>query len=65
MCPHGHIDLATDMISGSAYGATRVLALIALIFVLAGCGGPGVTGPCVNEDQDPTGICANSHSETD
>jgi hypothetical protein len=24
---------------------SRMLALIALIFVLAGCGGPGVTGP--------------------
>jgi hypothetical protein len=39
----------------------KLLALIALVLVLAGCGGH-VT-PCVNEDLDPTGICANSHGE--
>ena len=29
---------------------TRLWALIALIFVLVGCGGPGVTGPCPDPD---------------
>jgi len=41
---------------------SKILALIALVFVLAGCGGPGVTGPC--SDADPVGACANSHSQT-
>jgi hypothetical protein len=38
---------------------SKLLALIALMLVLAGCGG-AVSGPC--DDSDPVGICANSHS---
>jgi hypothetical protein len=38
----------------------KLAALLALMVVLAGCGGPGVTGPC--DDSDPVGICASSHS---
>jgi hypothetical protein len=40
---------------------SRLLALVAVIALLTGCAG-GVSGPCVNEAQDPTGICAGSHS---
>jgi hypothetical protein len=43
----------------------RLLSLLGLIFVLAGCGGPGITGPCPNPDPDPIGPCATSHSHTD
>jgi hypothetical protein len=41
--------------------------ILALLFGLAGCGGGGVTTPCggIAEAQDPTGICASSHSHTD
>jgi len=39
---------------------SKLLVLIALCFILAGCG--GATTPC--DDSDPTGICANSHSQT-
>jgi len=38
----------------------RLIALLVLLVVLAGCG--GATTPC--DDSDPTGICANSHSQT-
>jgi hypothetical protein len=40
---------------------SKLSVLIAVIFVLAGCGG-GVTGPC--DDSDPVGVCATSHSHT-
>jgi hypothetical protein len=40
----------------------KLAALLALFLALAGCGGPGVTGPC--SDADPVGACANSHSQT-
>jgi hypothetical protein len=36
----------------------KLLAFVALIFVLSGCG--GATTPC--NDADPVGICAGSHS---
>ena len=36
--------------------------LLALLLLLAGCGGPGVTGPC--NDSDPIGPCATSHGQT-
>jgi hypothetical protein len=39
---------------------TKLFALIALVFVLAGCG--GTTTPC--SDADPVGPCATSHSQT-
>ena len=43
----------------------RLGLVLVLLFGLAGCGGRGVTTPCggVAEAQDPTGICANSHSK--
>jgi hypothetical protein len=47
-----------------ASAMAKFLSFIALVFILAGCGS-GVTGPCAKEDQDPTGICANSHGEVD
>jgi len=40
---------------------SKLLALVALIFVLAGCGGD-TTGPC--DDSDPIGPCATSHGQT-
>ncbi|HZK90713.1 MAG TPA: hypothetical protein VFC56_11245 [Stellaceae bacterium] len=36
----------------------KLAALLALMFALAGCGGPQT--PC--DDSDPVGICANAHS---
>jgi hypothetical protein len=42
----------------------KLLALIAVIFVLVGCGGPGVTGPCPDPDPDPNSPCASSHGQT-
>jgi hypothetical protein len=44
---------------------SRLGLVLALLFGLAGRGG-GVTKPCggVAEAQDPTGICASSHSKT-
>jgi hypothetical protein len=44
---------------------SRLGLVLALLVGLAGCGG-GVTTPCggVAEAQDPTGICASSHSHT-
>jgi hypothetical protein len=39
---------------------SKLLALIALIFVLACCG--GATTPC--DDSDPVGPCATSHGQT-
>jgi hypothetical protein len=43
--------------------APRKLTLAALVlFVLAGCAGGGVTGPC--NDSDPVGPCATSHGQT-
>jgi hypothetical protein len=43
---------------------SRLGLVLVLLFGLAGCAG-GVTTPCggVAEAQDPTGICANSHSK--
>lgn len=43
----------------------RLGLVLALFFGLAGCSG-GVTTPCggAAESQDPTGICASSHSHT-
>jgi hypothetical protein len=38
----------------------RLIALLALVAFLAGCGGPQV--PC--SDADPIGPCATSHSHT-
>lgn len=47
---------------------SRLGLVLALLFGLAGCGGGGggVTTPCggAAEAQDPTGICASSHSHT-
>ena len=44
---------------------SRLGLFLALLFGLAGCAG-GVTTPCGGdaETQDPTGICASSHSKT-
>jgi hypothetical protein len=44
---------------------SRLGIFLAVLFGLAGCAS-GVTGPCggVAEAQDPTGICASSHSKT-
>ena len=43
----------------------KTLVLLGLIFVVAGCGGTNLT-PCGGEAeaQDPTGICASSHSKS-
>jgi hypothetical protein len=41
----------------------RLLAIIMLSAMLAGCGGPPVK-PCPDPDPDPTGPCATSHSQT-
>jgi hypothetical protein len=42
----------------------RLIALLALIFVLAGCaGGPPMT-PCPDPDPNPNSPCATSHSHT-
>jgi Na+/serine symporter len=40
----------------------RLALLLAVVFVVAGCGGSGVTGPC--DDSDPVGPCATSHGQT-
>jgi hypothetical protein len=37
---------------------SKILSLLALIYLLADCS--GATTPC--NDSDPVGICANSHS---
>jgi hypothetical protein len=42
----------------------KLLALVGLIVILAGCGGPGVSGPCPDPDPDPIGPCATSHGQT-
>lgn len=44
---------------------SRLRLFLALLFALTGCSG-GVTKPCGGEAeaQDPTGICASSHSKT-
>jgi hypothetical protein len=42
--------------------ARGFLLMLATMFLLAACGGPGVTGPC--DDSDPVGPCATSHSQT-
>jgi hypothetical protein len=42
----------------------RLIALLALIFVLAGCtSGPPMT-PCPDPDPDPNSPCATSHSHS-
>jgi hypothetical protein len=38
---------------------SKLLTVVALLLVLAGCSG-GVTKPC--DDSDPVGPCATSHS---
>ena len=45
---------------------SRLGLVLALLFGLAGCGGGGAATPCggAAEAQDPTGICASSHSHT-
>jgi hypothetical protein len=51
------------MVNRPVLGAiTRAALWMALILVLAGCAGGGVTGPC--DDSDPVGPCATSHSQT-
>jgi hypothetical protein len=40
---------------------TKLALLLTLVFMVSGC---GATTPCTNEAQDPTGICATSHSKT-
>jgi hypothetical protein len=42
--------------------ARGFILILAAMFMLAACGGPGVTGPC--DDSDPVGPCATSHSQT-
>jgi hypothetical protein len=46
----------------SCVRARGLLPMLAAMFLLAACGGPGVTGPC--DDSDPVGPCATSHSQT-
>jgi hypothetical protein len=44
----------------------KLLLLFSLLFIVAGCGGAGAkVMPCGGEAeaQDPTGICASSHSK--
>jgi len=42
----------------------RLLVLIALIFVLAGCAAGTPMAPCPDPDPDPNSPCATSHSHT-
>jgi hypothetical protein len=39
----------------------RLALLLVVVFTVTNCGGAPTT-PCTNEAQDPTGICASSHS---
>jgi hypothetical protein len=41
----------------------RLLAVLSLVFVLAGCAGAPTTA-CPDPDPDPTSPCATSHSHT-
>ena len=43
---------------------TRFLAVLSLVYLLAGCGGGGVTAPCPDPDPDPLSPCATSHGQT-
>jgi len=42
----------------------RLLAVLSLVFALAGCAAGAPTTACPDPDPDPTSPCATSHSHT-